>query len=253
MAGATAQQGVPAVSVGGAAAADARARVFVAESDSWQVQGGGGGLGGSFGASSAGGARPQTAEVIKTVGQRCPGVVVNNRLEASDYVLRVEHEGGKPMIAHKDKAAVFARASGDSIFAGSTRSVGTAVQDACAAIEAHWAAHAKEMASMTAAASTSGRVGEGSPETGAPAARAPVVGVPGHEMAGLTVDADVRDCSIEVDGEYVGSTPSTLSVVAGQHTIAVKKKGYADWSRTMAVAGSAVRVVAEMKTMGTAK
>ena len=104
----------------------AKPRVFVAESDSWQTTGGAGGGGGVFGASSAGGARPQTAEVIKTMGQRCPGVIVNDRQEASDYVLRLEHEGGKPMVAHKDKVAVFAERTGDSIFSTSTRSVGAA-------------------------------------------------------------------------------------------------------------------------------
>ena len=95
---------------GGSAASSegAKPRVFVAESDSWQTTGGAGGSGGVFGGSSAGGARPQTAEVIKTVGQRCPGVIVNDRQEASDYVLRLEHEGGKAMVTHKDKVAVFA-------------------------------------------------------------------------------------------------------------------------------------------------
>jgi hypothetical protein len=50
-----------------------------------------------------------------------------------------------------------------------------------------------------------------------------------------------------VDGGFVGSTPSTISVTPGQHTISVKKKGYTDWSRTMNVSGSAVRVSAELE------
>ena len=39
-----------------------------------------------------------------------------------------------------------------------------------------------------------------------------------------------------MDVSFVGSTPSTVSVTPGPHTIAVKKKGYADWSRPMNVA-----------------
>jgi hypothetical protein len=44
----------------------------------------------------------------------------------------------------------------------------------------------------------------------------------------------------------VGNTPSTVSVATGKHTITVKKKGYADWSRTMNVAGSAIHLNADL-------
>ncbi len=100
---------------------------------------------GGFAAASAGGARPQTAEVIKTFGQRCPQVVVNNRVDVSDYVVELDHEGGKGLLNHKDKIVVFVQTSGDSIFSKSTLSVGGSAQDACEAITAHWAAHAAEL------------------------------------------------------------------------------------------------------------
>ena len=49
----------------------------------------------------------QTAEVIKTFGQRCTEIIVNNHLSASDYVVELDHEGGKGLLRHKDKIAVF--------------------------------------------------------------------------------------------------------------------------------------------------
>jgi hypothetical protein len=67
------------------------------------------------------------------------------------------------------------------------------------------------------------------------------------EMAVLTVESSVAGADIEVDGAFVGSTPSTVSVTPGQHTIAVKKKGYVDWSRTMTVSGSGVRLSADLE------
>jgi hypothetical protein len=77
---------------------------------------------------------------------------------------------------------------------------------------------------------------------------APVVSsVTAAQMASLSVDSSVAGADIEVDGSFVGSTPSTVSVTPGQHTITVKKKGFADWSRTMHVAGSGVRLNAEME------
>jgi len=55
-----------------------KARVFITDSQSWSIAAQSGGAGGAFGGSMAGGARPQTAEIIKTFGERCPQVLVNN-------------------------------------------------------------------------------------------------------------------------------------------------------------------------------
>jgi len=78
---------------------------------------------------------------------------------------------------------------------------------------------------------------------GAPAAGGAEVAA---AVSGLTIDASVANCDIEVDGAFVGSTPSTLTLAPGKHEIVVKKSGYADWKRTMNVSGGAVHVSAEM-------
>ena len=108
-------------------------RVFVGESDSWAVSGGGGGTSdGAVGAGS-GGARPQTVEIMKTFAKRCPHVTVTLNKEKADYIVLLEHEGGKDPISRDNKFAVFH--AGDMIAAGSTRSLGNAVKDACGAIQ----------------------------------------------------------------------------------------------------------------------
>ena len=120
-------------------------RIFITDSQSWEVGGGTGGAGGTFGGSAKGGARPQTAEIVKTFTQRCPDVVPNNLREKSDYVVVLDHEGGKDFFSRRNKVAVFNRATGDSIMGGSTRSLGNSVQDACSAIRRDWAAHGASM------------------------------------------------------------------------------------------------------------
>jgi hypothetical protein len=65
--------------------------------------------------------------------------------------------------------------------------------------------------------------------------------------ASLSVDSSVPGADIAVDGNFVGSTPSTVSVATGKHIITVTKKGYADWSRTMSVSGSAVHLNADLE------
>jgi len=90
-----------------ARAADDQARVFITDSTSWEMRGSAGGSGGTFAAESHGGARPQTAEIIKTFGQRCPNAVINNKQDKADYVVVLDHEGGKGLLRHKNKVAVF--------------------------------------------------------------------------------------------------------------------------------------------------
>src|ERR1700730_17266961 len=72
-----------------------RTRVFITSSESWEVVGSAAGSGGTFASGTQGGARPQTAEIIKTFGERCEQVIVNNRQEKADYVVVLDHEGGK--------------------------------------------------------------------------------------------------------------------------------------------------------------
>src|SRR5439155_17847175 len=87
----------------------------------------------------SGGARPQTSEMVKTFGERCPSVIVNNNPQMADYAVIFDHEGGK-FVRKDNKIAVFNRI-GDSIFSHSTRSLGNSVKDACSAILADWQAH----------------------------------------------------------------------------------------------------------------
>jgi len=112
---------------------DSKPRVYIEQSDSWEVTAGLSGAGDVLGGGAQGGARPQTAEVIKTFRKRCPGLVVTMKKDRADYVVLLQHEGGKNGVGKDNKFAVFDD-EGDAIASGSTRSLGNAVKDACVAI-----------------------------------------------------------------------------------------------------------------------
>lgn len=209
--------------------ADDKPRVYITDSSSWETRSAVGGTSNGFGGASTGGARPQTAEIIKTVAQRCPGVIPNSHVDASDYVLELDHEGGKGLLQHKDKVAVFVRTSGDSIFSKSTLSLGGSVQDACAAIIKHWGEYAAELRAPTPA--QAGIV---------PAA---VTTTATHVSISSTPD----HAEIEIGGNYVGSTPSTVDLPSGKTTITIQKKGYRPWTRTMNVTGGSVTISADLE------
>jgi len=112
---------------------DGKIRIYVTDSQSWEVTGGWGASHGSSGGGTSGGARPQTAEIIKTFNQRCLQYTVTNNKDKSNYAVILDHEGGKGLIRHRNKIAVFNR-DGDAIFSNSTREIGNSVKDACAAV-----------------------------------------------------------------------------------------------------------------------
>jgi hypothetical protein len=112
---------------------DGKLRIYISDSQSWEVSGGWAASNGSGGGHESGGARPRTAEIIKTFNQRCPEYVVTNSKERANYAVILDHEGGKGALRHRNKVAVFNR-DGDVIFSDSTRELGNSVKNACAAI-----------------------------------------------------------------------------------------------------------------------
>jgi hypothetical protein len=122
-----------------------RARVYITDSKSWAIGGGGGGTSGGFGVAASGGDRPQTAEIAKTFGERCPDVIVNNKQDRADYVVLLDHEGGKEIFLRDNKVVVFNK-DGDSILSHSTRTLGNSVKDACDAIGKDWPARRARIA-----------------------------------------------------------------------------------------------------------
>lgn len=75
----------------------------------------------------------------------------------------------------------------------------------------------------------------------APAAPASVA------QTSLAIDSNPVGADIEINGAFVGSTPSTIAVTPGSYQIAVKKTGFAAWTRTLDVSGGAVHVSADIE------
>jgi PEGA domain len=65
-------------------------------------------------------------------------------------------------------------------------------------------------------------------------------------QASLSIDSAPTGADIEIDGAFVGNTPSTIVVTLGSHQIAIKKKGFADWTKTLNVSGGTIHLDAEL-------
>ncbi|MCI0486909.1 MAG: hypothetical protein L0229_09940 [Blastocatellia bacterium] len=104
-------------------------RVFITESRSFTIR--------AYRGNVIGGDRPQTAEITKTFNKRCSNCTITKDEKKADYVVLLEHEGGKSHIRRDNKFVLY-NEDGDVIKSGSTRSLGNAVKDVCAALMKDW-------------------------------------------------------------------------------------------------------------------
>jgi len=218
--------------------------VYVTNSQSWEIRGGWGVSGNrnadgsgslSGGGYTAGGARPQTAEIIKTFNQRCPGVTVTNNIQRANFAVTLDHEGGKGYLRHRNKIVVFNR-DGDAIFSDSTRELGNSVKDACQAIlSAPWK---PQLAALPTYQTQT-------PQPGSAAT------VANQSQLSVDISIDIRStppgADVELDGNFVGDTPSAIGVAPGDHTIRVERNGYKAWERKIKVSSGRVNISAELE------
>ncbi len=79
----------------------------------------------------------------------------------------------------------------------------------------------------------------------APAGSPVVAAVAAQET--LEFNSNPAGADIEVDGSFVGTTPSSISVAPGDHAITIRKSGYKAWERKMKTSSGNVKVVAELE------
>jgi hypothetical protein len=211
-----------------------KARVFITDSQSWQMTGNSGGSSSGFASHTSGGARPQTAEIIKTFGERCPQAIVNNKQDKADYVVVLDHEGGKSILAHDNKVAVF-NSDGDAIVSHSTRSLGTSVKDACEAIAKDWPSRASKVTAQKQAA-----------ELVTVSDKSATLSLTGK----IAVSSTPANADIALDGSFVGNTPSQIDVTPGDHTLTISKSGFKPWERKFKATGGSVNINAELESQG---
>ena len=108
--------------------------VFVQPSDSWKVGGSVGGDRNVIIGNSHGGKEPQTAKIYQLLQHRndCSAVAPNMIQEKADYIMLVEHGGGKG-----NRWAVSNR-NGDVIGSGESFVLANSVSDACRIVMKDW-------------------------------------------------------------------------------------------------------------------
>jgi hypothetical protein len=81
-----------------------------------------------------------------------------------------------------------------------------------------------------------------------PAASETQAVTPLGDLSKVVVNSNPAGADITIDGGYVGSTPSTLRLKPGRHTITVEKATFKPWQRNLNVdSDSSVSVEANLE------
>src|SRR5580658_293277 len=65
--------------------------------------------------------------------------------------------------------------------------------------------------------------------------------------AQLEVTSTPSGADVELDGSFVGNTPSSIGVSPGEHTVSVKKSGFKPWERKIKISSCKVNISAELE------
>lgn len=66
----------------------------------------------------------------------------------------------------------------------------------------------------------------------------------------VSIASAPNSAEIEIDGEFMGNTPSTLELEPGEHNIAVKKAGYKAWEKKLKLTAGEINLNAELEADG---
>lgn len=62
----------------------------------------------------------------------------------------------------------------------------------------------------------------------------------------LTLSSMPAGADISIDGNFVGNTPSSLNVIAGDHSISIQLAGYQSWDRKIHTSGGKINLAATL-------
>jgi hypothetical protein len=65
--------------------------------------------------------------------------------------------------------------------------------------------------------------------------------------AQVQIASNPPGAEIDLDGAFVGSTPATVGVSAGDHSVALKKNGFKPWQRKIKVTSGNIDIAAELE------
>jgi hypothetical protein len=179
-------------------------------------------------------ATAQMAEIGRTFGQKCEQVQIESGPDVADYLVELVSPDTNGASHHKGKVVVMDRRSGDPVGGKSAVAMDMLLADACGIITVQWAVHSSELLGMREIENVL------EPHPGATPQAAP------NNTANVSITSNPSGADIQIDGNYVGSTPSEVKLPPGTVLIKIQKKGFNAWERRLKISGGDVKVSADL-------
>ena len=230
----------------------------------------------------------ESMEVTKDLQKNCAGVIVTLSQSNADYtvILNRESKHNRGLLRTNSQIQV-ANRLGDILGTNATRTVGNAAKDACQSIVADWSQHgrmtipdsptsapiavpvAPTIAPAPAEAENVRTVSAGGPQTMTAAAEETAASTKTDSRgrgsddvetgvinpatptgeATAEISSDPPEADIEIDGSFVGSTPSSVGIAPGEHAVRVSKNGYKPWERTLRSSTGNIKIAATLESV----
>jgi len=243
------------IGMAGLAIAQDKPRVFVQGKGSQNLTTSGTESGGrhwgSWGSRSTADSHDESMEVTKDLQRDCPGVMVTLNQSNADYTVMLNRESkhNRGLLRTNSQIQV-ANRLGDILGTNATRTVGRASKDACQLILADWSQHGPTaVPDSPPSAPVAAPVAPDPAPTPAKsdaAAEASNI-VRSTSEATVEISSDPLGADIVIDGSFVGSTPSSVGTVAGDHTLRISKNGYKRWERPFKSSTGNIKVAAVLE------
>jgi hypothetical protein len=70
---------------------------------------------------------------------------------------------------------------------------------------------------------------------------------PASSQVLMEISSTPPGADIELDGSFVGSTPSSVSVFPGEHTVKLTKSGYSPWERKIKITAGNIKIAPDLE------
>jgi hypothetical protein len=85
----------------------------------------------------------------------------------------------------------------------------------------------------------------------APSAPATTTSAPAQSTSNVNAEMNITSnppgAEVQIDGVFVGNTPSTLGVSSGDHVVTVTKRGFKAWERKVKITTGKIEIAADLE------
>jgi hypothetical protein len=180
----------------------------------------------------------QTVPMRAAMNKYCPNVVSTMNQATADFVVFDAHQ--EQGIIVRVNQFTISDANGDILKQLNAGSILQGMQVACATITTAWANRPPAPPPQPAQPAAAPEAAPAPEPAQAPAPAPPA------ELQRVAITSIPEGADITVDNKFMGSTPSTVLLPTGDHTVVISKDEFNTWQREVTLSGGTIKLNANL-------